>query len=366
MKKILIFIYLSIIFSSSASALVFTDVYSFSLHNAHGYFDDGGEYFVYLEGGSPNNIIITDSTGTSYTIGTGNTGVCNPQTVYCTAEGTIYYGDNTNLFVRIGSGDTTPKDLGDSENYLALGSYGNVNAWCEDQNYVYFFSESNDVVYAIGKNDYLVSSVMALTSSYFDVWVADMEIIGDDFYFYTNRPNYYKGGYIVKNDAEYIYTYANGYATVGNDWGGSLLRYNDSAFYIAGWDSNHGKYVKKINDNGSQFSLIETTVFYINYGGTNLASTNLGSCMALGTDSPIMVYKDGDDLAVVSVDDVLFTSYSESSESSNDNSSDSSTDNPLLSLDSPEDAEEFAKDYTGVTWILLIFLFLMAAMGSKK
>jgi hypothetical protein len=88
--------------------------------------------------------------------------------------------------------------------------------------------------------------------------------------------------------------------------------------------------------------------------------------MALGTDSPIMVYKDGDDLAVVSVDDVLFTPYSESSESSNDNSSDSSTDNPLVDMDSPEDAEEFAKDYTGVTWILLIFLFLMAAMGSKK
>lgn len=47
-------------------------------------------------------------------------------------------------------------------------------------------------------------------------------------------------------------------------------------------------------------------------------------------------------------------------------SSDDTVDNPLFNMDDPEDAKDIATNYSGITWIFLIMLFLLAAMGARQ
>ena len=269
-KKSSFFLFFILIFTlinpvNAVSSL--TNVYAMSLYNANGYADlyygnAGSDWFIYLEGGSPNNIVIADYlTGTSYTIGYGNASN-NPLSVFCDANGNIYYGTSSGVYkLRYSAGI---QDTGDPSDYIYVSGDTYVNAWCEDSSYVYYSKYDAKNIKYISKSTGLTGSFMTVGDAYNDdiqsifvdsddLWTATIETNSDDVFitkttsgtfdyskeFSEGDSNNYNAGYLEQLDDGTFLFYCDNYASTGSDNiylitdTGSTVTYSDTGLDIA-------------------------------------------------------------------------------------------------------------------------------------
>ncbi len=377
------------IHSANASIVMWEDVNPIYISNGNGFLSSSEEHNVYTIVNGTNTYasgtlgrdgdsisIIDYYNGVQYNniIVEADTGV----KIYCAvvaSDGYLYYATNYGLYKRTDT-YTTPcytdyvtTDESTPNRVELLGTYDKIEAMTSEDGYLYFTDFDDKTMYRLNLDTKLVSTYMDFSSYSHLNFNQDYGRLGFDVY---NGDIYWLSGYPVS----YVTVYKNLDDTVlfqfdpdftGSYSGGGLCMVDSDKMYIGhscysgsgGIGCQDSYILENVNGTWTETSVWAIPYIYMWPPYCNDALFYLGS-----KDNTIGSLAATGDFQIVAT---LDTGRSFSTDySSSDDDSSSSTDNPLLSLDSPEDAKEFAINYSGLTWILLIFLFLMAAMGGRK
>ena len=378
--KMLLFFIALIFLVSSASAVVIPQNVAF-IGSGNGYLpseNDQIDYIVVISAGSPNNIMLYDSTGTGITLAYGNSTFNNPTTCYVASDGYLYFSSTNGVFRKLDR-DTTPDDLGKSSEFTVIGTETSVSAWSEDANYIYYYDKVTKAIKRISKKTYLVSTFKVFSTGY---WMPDFYVKdGTDVYFITGIYSSTTKLYLCKSspssstyDYAYATTYAWGTSTTQQYYYGDITYVNDSCIYLicgayctgtsAGFKENS---LRIVSDSGTALTLVEDLSVYNNMDTANMFSVPQGRTLGvMGTRQPIYFYKDG----------ITINMYETSTLAPAPGSSGSSTfgsvDNPLLDLDgdgvfTQDDAKDMALNLGPFAWVLMLMIFLMVALaGGRK
>ncbi len=375
MKNILLLLSLFYLINS-ASAVVINENIAF-IGNGNGYLpaeNDQLDHIVVISAGSPNNIMLYDSTGTGSTIAYGNNTFNNPTTCYVAGDGYLYFSSANGVFRKLDR-DTSPDDLGKSSEFTVIGTETTVSAWSEDSNYIYYYDKSSKTIKRISKKTYLVSNFKVFSTAY---WIPDFYVKdGTDVYFMTGIYTTSTRLYLCKSTASsstynYAYTTSASWGTSTNQvyYYGDITYVNDSCIYLMGGAYCTGSIpgfkdvsLKRISDSGTALTLAQEMEVSHNMVTTGMASTPVGRTFGfMGTRQPILFYKDG----------ITINMYETSTLAPGIGSTaGGSTDNPLLDMDgdgefTQDDAKDMALNLGPFMWIMMFMIFLMVAMGAKR
>jgi len=356
---------------NSASAVVINENIAF-IGSGNGYLtneDNSLDYFVVISAGSPNNIVLYNSQGTGTTIAYGNNTFNNPTTCHVASDGYLYFSSSNGVFRKLDR-DTTPDDLGRSSEYILIATDTTVSAWSEDANYIYYYDKTSKSIKRISKATYLVSTFKTFSSAY---WVSDFCVVDQqDTYFLTAYFSTTTRLVLVKNDFQYTYQPGPSWGTSTDQqyYYGDIAYVNKSCIYIMGGAYCTGSSagfkqftLRKMNDTGSAFTLVQDLATSNNMVTTGMASTPVGRTIGLlGSRQPIYFYKDGTTINMMEMAEMAPAFGSSDSTSSN-------SVNPLLDLDgdgefTQDDAKDMAVTLGPATWIFMFMIFLMVAMSA--
>jgi len=356
---------------NSASAVVINENIAF-IGNGNGYLtneDNSLDYFVVISAGSPNNIVLYNSQGTGITVAYGNNTFNNPTTCHVASDGYLYFSSSNGVFRKLDR-DTTPDDLGRSSEYILIATDTTVSAWSEDANYIYYYDKTSKSIKRISKATYLVSNFKTFSSAY---WVSDFCVVDQqDAYFLSAYFSTTTRLVLVKNDFQYSYQPGPSWGTSTDQqyYYGDIAYVNDSCIYIMGGAYCTGSIpgfkqftLRKMNDTGTAFTLVQDLATSNNMITTGMAYTPVGRTIGLlGSRQPIYFYKDGTTINMMEMS-VLAPSFGSSG------SSGSNSVNPLIDLDgdgefTQDDAKDMAVTLGPTTWIFMFMIFLMVAMSA--
>ncbi|MCQ6962799.1 hypothetical protein [Methanolobus chelungpuianus] len=335
MRQTLLFACLALLLCSvtPALALDLQNVDPFSIYNANSYMSESTkDYFIFLSGGSPNNIMIADYTGNYYTIGYGNNTVNNPISVYCSWDGKIYFSSSSGVYrYMITKGSTSPKNLGLPENYQFVSSDTEVYSWFEDSNYIYYWSGGSNSIKRINKSSTLVSNQVTYTYTYYTATssqISSMNKVGTSFYnTVANWIGQLNLIMVNNNDPNNAYLLTSGQGT-GPSWTMSGSEWiNDTCLYV-GATSRHDNgaistfNIKRLSRTGTNtYSVLNDMGISFTYSTTNRPSMNM-HCLALGKNNAVMAYANGRHLSFVEVFDLGISGTPDSSDGSSGTTTD--------------------------------------------
>jgi hypothetical protein len=311
--KIRKMIIIGIMFLFSINTCVALDVLNidpFSIHNANAFTGEKiSDTFVFLSGGSPNNIMISDYLGNYYTIGYGNNTFNNPISVYCSSNGYIYFSSTHGVFKITQTKYTAPKDLGLYSNIQFISSDTTVRSWAEDSNYIYFFVQSTKTLKRINKANGLVSTHNVYTHGNLN-YVMDIEKVGNDVYFIGSTSEAPVEIFLIKNNGEKIRSilYKSSTNPTSTQFGSYIEYIGNDTFFLSSMFFVNGHYMSYNHQTNAFNNDLLLTVIN-NYGVFNpYASENvpllLGSIGSIGKNNKILCYRNGRNLAFIEIYDI--------------------------------------------------------------
>jgi hypothetical protein len=349
MKKLLIVLYFVFLVSSfPANALEISNLYPAHVNNGNGYFSTTEEHNIYLVVNEnidsielvtytpeiQRNTLIHASADATLTSG------------IVASNGYIYFTSTQGVFKYLKKGVTNPVYTNDTTNIQTIsGAEYDVRRLRQEGDYIYYMPSAT-VVKRFNINTGLASTYLTMAApsgTFIDFDVCDGEIYR---LFATHT-----GSLIVYINDNNIYSTG---ITSGSNANGAIQVMNGDLIYYGfrGYNSNYAKILYLNGTVKSDWNFPTPTNDIYRYGTWYIGSKDT-VCMGRGVSNAVELVEVAD----------FGRTFADSSSSSSDGTS---TTNPLIDIDSPEDVKEFAVNYSSITWIMLIFLFLMAAMGGRK
>ena len=160
-KHLLLSLALLVMFAGQAAGIIIPENV-LTITNGIDYYETGGyDTFVYIDPGSPNNIVAGFSDGSYQTLYYGNNSGQNPLTVWVDVNGQIWYSCEQGIIkitrdAPLGS----PQDLGTLTQKVFV-SLDTTRAFGEDSQYVYYYDHVGGAYKAIDKQTLIVSTAQS-------------------------------------------------------------------------------------------------------------------------------------------------------------------------------------------------------------
>ncbi|SDF43282.1 hypothetical protein SAMN04488589_0502 [Methanolobus vulcani] len=353
MNKIIISLFLVFISVSTASAASYSLPSDMTLARSICYYQDG-QFFLSGSTTSYGEAVYIWEPGVSASLYVSNADYGIESLYYDGSN--LYFSDGELIFKRLQANGVLDMDsatIDDVHTVFQSGGSGWVSSIYDHQD-GYLYIGTGSVRSGVGDFNPKLWKVHKGTESQ-SIWYTNSSVSGEWYYIF-GHPN----GEIHVVQAENNYP-GNGL----NIWNltSSVPSFNPVVSYIT---SSWYKGAKSDTDGIIYYVGMDELRYYNPSSGTHAQISSLGNYgWDLLIDSGGVIYVVlQDQIKTYSTINLAGGYFPSSAGSSEDDSS--TTGNPLLNLDSPEDAKEVATNYSGITWILLICLFLMAAMGGKN